>query len=308
MDFHFRALPHRLLGPDNRKQPGYLAARWVFLRGLGLIYFRFSTPFFQIRETDRAAWNSARTGISGGGGAPVGRVAILVCAHGSVVVGRDRTLLAICVVGMIASLLLTINISPRAMLLICLVLFLSFVAAAQDFSGYQSDGMLLEAGFLSLFFAPEGWRPGWGEADPASQASRLLLLWLWFRIYFESGVAKILGHDPQWRNFTAMDEYYQNGPLPTWIAWYAHQLPHGFHAVTAGFALALELVLIFVVFLRRPFRIALFFVVTILQIGIILSSNYAFLNYIVLILGILLLDDAFFTGVLGRCRRALSWL
>ena len=57
---------------------------------------------------------------------------------------------------MIASLLLVLNVWPRATLLICFVCFLSFVAAAQDFSGYQSDGMLLEAGFISLFFAPRG--------------------------------------------------------------------------------------------------------------------------------------------------------
>ena len=66
--------------------------------------------------------------------------------------------------------------------------------------------MLLEAGFISLFFAPEGLRPRWGASDPSSRASRFLLLWLKFRIYFESGIAKIRGHDPEWRDFTAMDQ------------------------------------------------------------------------------------------------------
>src|SRR6266571_4285896 len=83
-------------------------------------------------------------------------------------------------------------------------------AAAQDFPRYQSDGMLLEAGFISLFFAPGGFRPRLGEPSPPSRASWFLLLWECFRIYFESGVAKIMGGDPQWRNFTALDEYYQN--------------------------------------------------------------------------------------------------
>ena len=41
-----------------------------------------------------------------------------------------------------------------------------------------------------------------------------------------------------------MDDYYQNGPLPTWIAWHAQHLPHWFHAGTAAFTLGLELVLI----------------------------------------------------------------
>jgi hypothetical protein len=194
---------------------------------------------------------------------------------------------------MVASLLLVLNIWPRGMLAICLAAFLSFIAAAQEFASYQSDGMLLEAGFISLFFAPTGWWPRRGASDPPSRASRYLLIWLMFRIYFESGIAKILGHDPEWRDFTAMDQYYQNGPLPTWIAWYAHQLPHSFHAATAVLTLALELVLIFAIFLPRRSRIVLFFVITAWQIGIILSSNYAFLNYLVLVLAFLLLDDKF---------------
>jgi hypothetical protein len=90
-----------------------------------------------------------------------------------------------------------------------------------------------------------------------------------------------------------MDEYYQNGPLPTWIGWYVQHLPHWFHAATAFFTLALELVLIWAAFLPRRIRIALFLVVTPWQIGIIFTANYTFLNYLVLILGFLLLDDRF---------------
>ena len=64
---------------------------------------------------------------------------------------------------LLASLLLMLNLWPRGMLLACFVCFLSFVSAAQDFSGYQSDGMLLEAGAIALFFAPSGFRPGLGR-------------------------------------------------------------------------------------------------------------------------------------------------
>jgi hypothetical protein len=293
MEFDFRAIPKRLFGPDSTL-PGYLAARWLFLRALGLIFFSaFYSLAFQIR------------GLIGPNGILPARDYLVQVTR---VVGSarfwyaptvfwwsasDRFLLGVVVTGMVASLLLTLNFWPRGMVAICLVAFLSFIAAAQDFASYQSDGMLLEAGFISLFFAPSGRRPRWGSSDPPSRASRYLLVWLMFRIYFESGVAKILGRDPEWRNFTAMDQYYQNGPLPTWIAWYAHQLPHWFHAATAVLTLALELVLIFAIFLPRRSRIVLFFVITAWQIGIILTSNYAFLNYIVLALGILLLDDKF---------------
>jgi hypothetical protein len=179
------------------------------------------------------------------------------------------------------------------MLVICFGCFLSFVSAAQDFSSYQSDGMLLEAGFIALFFAPPGFRPGFGLASQPARASLFLLQWEWFRIYFESGVAKIIGGDPEWRHFTAMDEYYQNGPLPTWIGWYVQHLPHWFHASTVYATLALELGLVWMLFLPRRWRIVCFFIVTPWELGIILTANYAFLNYLVLTLGFLLLDDRF---------------
>jgi lipase maturation factor 1 len=205
----------------------------------------------------------------------------------------DRTLMALSWAGMLASVLLVLNLWPRATLLICFLLFLSFVTAAQDFSAYQSDSMLLSAGLACLFFAPHGIRPGFGVSDPPSRASLALLQLLWFSIYFDSGIAKYFGGDPSWRDFTAMDEYYQNGPLPTWIGWYVQHLPEWFHASAARFTILSELVLVWMLFLPRRFRIICFFIVAFLQINIILTANYAYLNYLVLSLGILLLDDVF---------------
>jgi hypothetical protein len=57
--------------------------------------------------------------------------------------------------------------------------------------------------------------------------------------------------------------------------------------------LTVELLFVWMLFLPRRFRIVCFLIVTFLQIGIILTANYAFLNYLVLSLGILLLDDSF---------------
>jgi hypothetical protein len=182
------------------------------------------------------------------------------------------------------------------------------VAAAQDFSGYQSDGMLLEAGFLSIFFAPSGVLPGWGAKDPPIRAAIFLLLWEWFRIYFESGVVKLASGDPTWRNLTAMYEYYQNGPLPTWIGWYLQHLPNWFHLATAAMTLAMELGLVWMAFISRRWRIVCFFIVTAWQIGVIASANYAFLNYLVLVLAFLLLDDEFLQRfVPPRWRRESNW-
>src|SRR6202008_4273918 len=107
------------------------------------------------------------------------------------------------------SIVALFNLWPRLSFFICFVCYLSFVAAAGDFSGYQSDGMLLEAGFLALFFTPRGFRPRLGFLSPPSRAALFLLQWEWFRIYFESGIVKLLSGDQEWRHLTAMDEYYQ---------------------------------------------------------------------------------------------------
>ena len=274
---------------------GRLIPRWLFLRALGLIYFSaFFSLIFQIR------------GLIGNSGIlPAGSYLHEVAQS----LGHWRSLWyaptllwwsnssamlsALCWAGMMASLLLALNLWPRGMLVICFACFLSFISAAQDFSSYQSDGMLLEAGFISLFFAPPGLRPGLGERYPASRASLFLLQWEWFRIYFESGAVKLLSRDPEWRHFTAMDEYYQNGPLPTWIGWYVQHLPHWFHAGTVYGTLALELGLVWMLFLPRRWRLTCFFVASAWQLGVILTANYAFLNYLVLALGVLLLDDRF---------------
>ena len=104
--------------------------------------------------------------------------------------------------------------------------------------------------------------------------------------------------DIQWRNFTAMDEYYQNGPLPTWIGWYAQHLPHWFHADSVVATFVLELGIVWMLFLPRRWRIVCFFIATLWQIGVIATANYAFLNYIVLALGVLLLDDKFLRSIL----------
>ena len=276
-------------GPADRFLP-----RWIFLRALGAIYFSaFFSLVFQIRGLIGPQGILPASEYLKSAAQQIGYARFWYVPSVLWISSGSHMLMALCWIGMAAAVLLVFNFWPRGMLIICFVCFLSFVSTAGDFSGYQSDGMLLEAGFLSLFFAPSGFRPGLGQTRLPVRAAFYLLLWEWFRIYFESGVAKMGSGDPEWRNLTAMDEYYQNGPLPTWIGWYVQHLPHWFHAGTAFFTLALELVLIWAAFLPRPFRIALFFLVTPWQIGIILTANYTFLNYLVLILGFLLLDDRF---------------
>ena len=88
----------------------------------------------------------------------------------------DGALLTITLLGAAASVLLVLNLAPRLAIAVAGVCFLSFIAAAQDLASYQSDGMLLEAAFISLFLAPRGLRPRLGAADPSSRLATFLLI------------------------------------------------------------------------------------------------------------------------------------
>ena len=269
-----------------------LIPRWIFLRALAAIYFSaFYSLLFQIR------------GLIGPQGIlPAGDY--LAAVARTVPSSRywfapslfwisssSHMLMAVTWIGIAASIAAFLNLWPRLCFFLCFVCFLAFVSSSGDFSSYQSDGMLLEAGFISLFFSPPGLMPGWGASNPPSRASLFLLQWEWFRIYFESGMVKLVSGDPQWRGLTAMDEHYQNGPLPTWIGWYVQHFPHWFHAASAAGTLVLELVLVFMLFFPRRVRLICFLIVTPWEVGVILTANYTFLNYLVLSLGFLLLDD-----------------
>ena len=169
-----------LLGPEpiTEKRPGHLWPRWIFLRVLGLIYFSaFYSLLFQIK------------GLIGPNGI-LPAADYLQAVNGALHLqsywtvptllwfgASNGALMTLCWAGLAASLLVTLNLWPRASLLVCFLCFVSFVSVARDFSGYQSDGMLLEAGFIALFFAPPGLRPGLGELNPPSRASLFLLQW-----------------------------------------------------------------------------------------------------------------------------------
>ncbi|HEX5437241.1 MAG TPA: lipase maturation factor family protein [Gemmatimonadaceae bacterium] len=290
---HARSLPARWFGPPAPGTTSYLWPRWIVLRALGLIFFSAFFSFaFQIQ------------GLIGPRGIlPAGDYLRAVAqAYPSIerfwlaptllwIASGHGALTALVAAGIVCSVALTLNLWPRLACALCTLFYLSCIGALQVFSSYQSDGMLLAAGFIAIFFSPPGLWPGLGAARPPSPAALFLLRWEWFRIYFESGIAKLASGDPSWRNLTAMDHYYQNGPLPTWIGWYVQQLPHPFHAFVTLLTLAVELGIVWLAWLPRRFRLACFFIVTPFQIAIILTANYAFLNYLVLVLGLLLLDD-----------------
>jgi hypothetical protein len=108
---------------------------------------------------------------------------------------------------------------------------------------------------------------------------------------FESGCVKLLSGDPTWRNLTALNFHYETQPLPTWIGWYAYQLPSWIQKLSTAVMLGIELTLPFLIFTPRRLRRIACAGLAILQIAILLTGNYCFFNLLTLLLCLVLLDD-----------------
>lgn len=226
----------------------------------------------------------------------------------------DGALRGVALAGAMLSLGLVVNFAPRYCLIGCWALYLSFVSIGAPFLNFQWDNLLLETAFLSIFIAPGGLRPR-GTTAPNAVAV-LLLQWLLLRLHFESGVAKLASGDPTWRDLTAVVSYYETAPLPTWVGWYAHQLPVWCQQASSAMILLAELIVPWLIWSPRRIRTAAFVTLVSLQVVVILTANYTFFNYLTIALCVFLLDDrqlAPFTRRLGigapdiRLRTSRVW-
>src|SRR5262249_39551486 len=153
----------------------------------------------------------------------------------------DASLQVQCAAGTVLAVLLLIGLAPVPCLFLLWLIYLSLCTIGREFLSFQWDILLLEVGFLAIFFAPLQWRPRLWRAPPPSNVALWLLRWLLFRLMFESGCVKLLSGDPTWHNLTALNFHYETQPLPTWIAWYAHQMPVWFQKTSTVVMFVLEL-------------------------------------------------------------------
>lgn len=197
-----------------------------------------------------------------------------------------------CAAGAVLALLLFVGIAPAPCLFLLWLIYLSLSTVCREFLSFQWDVLLLEAGFLTIFFAPLQLLPRPSRAAPPSRIVLWLLRWLLFRLMFESGCVKWLSGDPAWRNLTALTYHYETQPLPTWIGWYAHQLPVMAQKISTAIMFGIEVFLPFLIFGPRRVRQFACLAFIALQVCIFLTGNYCFFNLITIALCLVLLDDA----------------
>lgn len=204
----------------------------------------------------------------------------------------DLTLKLFCFVGMTASSLAFLGFSQSIMFLICFVCYLSFVSCGQIFLSYQWDSLLLEFGFLGLFFAPWKWEwipLGTHSLHPVILALVILLL---FKLMFLSGVVKLTHKDASWKNLTALTFHYWTQPLPTPLAYFAHKLPLFLQRLSAAVMFTIELVMPFFILIPGKTQVVAVALLVLLQILIILTGNFGFFNLMTLGLCLAVLPDS----------------
>jgi len=302
----------RLLWGGDVRPPTYFAARRWFLRALGLVYLiAFVSLWLQI------------DGLVGENGVlPVNQ--FLQAAHEQFdwhafsllptlcwFNSSNTFLHFLCAAGVLLSLLLIFGIVPVASLVGLFIFYLSLTIAGQTFLSFQWDILLLEAGFLSIFFAPWQLWPKRGREPPVSRAALFLLKLLLFKLLVMSGMVKLtsgddcwgwINHSFHWNALTALDYHYWSQPLPTIFAWWADKHPEWFKHFSVAFCLVVEIIAPIFIWAPRRLRLLAAGLMIFLQIAIVLTGNYCFFNLLTIALCLLLIDDA----VWRRRRGALQ--
>ena len=293
----------RWLLPDPRdSRRSYAVTRSVFLRALGLVYL---AAFLSL-------WVQLDGLIGSRGILPAGNYLSEAHIPGASAIreflrlptlcwiaSSDRFLHFLSLGGAILSGVLIVGLFPLPVLVLLWLFYLSLVNVGQVFLGYQWDALLLEAGFLAIFFAPLDWRLKTAGAA-ASRIVLFLLRWLLFRLMFLSGVVKLASGDPTWRGLTALRYHYQTQPLPTWMSWYAHLAPNWIQSVSVIGVLFIELLVPIFFFASRSRRLFAFVMTVLLQVLIAATGNYGFFNLLALVLCLTLIDDAGWNSLWSR--------
>lgn len=154
------------------------------------------------------------------------------------------------------------------------VLYQSIVNIGGSFYSFGWETLLLEAGFLAIFLGNDAIAPP------------LLVLfayrWLAFRVEFGAGLIKLRG-DRCWRELTCMDFHHETQPMPNPLSWFFHRLPRPLHRVETIGNFVAQLILPFGLLLPQPFATVAAVLMILSQLYLVVSGNYAWLNWVTII-------------------------
>ena len=177
------------------------------------------------------------------------------------------------------------------------VLYLSIVNVGQTFYAFGWESMLLEAGFFGAFLGPAGLE--------VSLVPVLALRWMLFRVELGAGLIK-LRHDPCWRNLTCLYFHYETQPIPNPLSRSFHHLPRFFQRLSVLFSHLVQVVVPFGLFAPQPVASLAGLLIIVHQLLLIASGNYAWLNWLTIVLGFSAFSDGTLASVVPALHPATS--
>ncbi len=286
-----------IVGTETRPS-SYALTRAVFLRLLGVIYLIAFTSF--VVQMDGLVGSNGilpASALVDAATRELGASRWWTLPTFAYLGSSDASLHAMCIAGIVCSCLLIVGVAPLLMTVATWALYLSLMTIGQIFLGYQWDALLLETGFLAIFFSPPLWA-SFRNPRPPSRIVLFMLRWLLFRLMFLSALVKWFSGDDSWRDMTALRYHFETQPIPTWTSWYAHHSPPWMLATSCAIMFFIEGIVPFFYFLPRRSRMLGFWLTVLLQVNIMASGNYGFFNLLTIVLAVTLLDDAAIARVL----------
>ncbi|HEV2718857.1 MAG TPA: lipase maturation factor family protein [Thermoanaerobaculia bacterium] len=194
----------------------------------------------------------------------------------------DRLLRAVAWTGIVLSILtVAADRAPWplfiAVWLVMWALYLSIVNVGQTFYAFGWESMLCEAGFFAAFLGP--------AALPAPAIVIVILRWMLFRVELGAGLIK-LRHDECWRNLTCLYYHYETQPLPNALSRIFHRFPKAMHRASVAFSHFVQVVAPFGLFAPQPIASIAAALAISQQLLLIVSGNYAWLNWLTVVLGV----------------------
>lgn len=149
------------------------------------------------------------------------------------------------------------------------LMYHSLVVIGQTFLSFQWDLLLGEIGFLAIS----------SSLLPEFLPNKLTHRFLGMKLMIMSGLTKIQAQCPSWKDLTALEYHFATQPLPTPLAWYAHQLPPTLLRLSVLMTLVIEIPLAILLVLpwRHARRIGAGLQL-VLQVVIAATGNYTFFN------------------------------
>lgn len=203
-----------------------------------------------------------------------------------------------CWIGALLAVLVIVGRFTGPALVLLWLIYLSLLNTGGVFMSFQWDILLLEAGFLACFLCDWKRRTHWRNPPPLSVINRMALVLAWLviaKLMFFSGWVKLAWASPDypewWPDHSAMIYHYMTQPIPTWTAWWMHQLPEWFHKASIWPMYFIELVLPFAIFLGRYGRLIAGIGFSLLMILVLSTGNYTYFNWLTIVLCLPLIHD-----------------